>query len=187
MGVVFTVFLTNKRRKVRTKPAITKDTLDLLDTTAFTKRVCLGITNGFLDFMGISCPFTIRFKLLMRQLHEGSNRQLKYDDKVPDVQLAAWKTLIAEAVLSSSLCFPRSVRPPGAIGLPLVVSFGDGAFPAFSACVYTQWQVECTHGQVECDFDFDANLLWAKARVTPLSGYTVPRSELSGTVLQSTQ
>ena len=184
MGVVFTVFLTNKRRKVRTQPAITKDTLGLLDTTAFTKRVCLGITNGFLDFMGISCPFTIRFKLLMRQLHEGSNRQLNYDDKVPDDKLDAWKTLIAEAVQSSSLCFPRSVRPPGAIGLPLVVSFGDGAFPAFSANVYTQWQVECSHGKEECDLDYDANLLWAKARVTPLNGYTVPRSELSGTVLE---
>ena len=33
--------------------------------------------------------------------------------------------------------------------------------------------------------DYDANLLWAKARVTPLSGYTVPRSELCGALISS--
>ena len=185
MGVFFTVHLSNKKRKARTMPALTRETLHLLDSTILTKRVCLGIVNGFLDFMGISCPFTIRFKLLMRQLHEGFNRRLEYDDKVPDNQVDEWRSLIAEAVKSSSLCFPRSVRPPGAKGMPLVVTFGDGALPAFAACVYIQWQVPCSHGKEECSQDYDANLLWAKARVTPLSGYTVPRSELSGTVLES--
>ena len=185
MGVIFTVHLTNKRRKIRTKPPITKDTIDLLDSTVFTKRICLGITNGFFDFLGISCPFLIRFKLLMRKLHEGSNTSLNYDDKIPDDQINAWKSLIVEAVQSSSLCFPRSVRPPGAIGLPLVIAVCDGALPAYAACVYIQWQVPCSHGLGQCGHDFDANLLWAKARVTPLSGYTVPRSELSSTVLMS--
>ena len=33
--------------------------------------------------------------------------------------------------------------------------------------------------------DYGASLLLAKARVTPLSGFTIPRSELAGTVLQS--
>ena len=93
--------------------------------------------------------------------------------------------LISEAVLSSSLVFPRKVRPTDAIGQPLVVGFGDGAFPAFAACVYLQWQVPCVHGAKQCDLDFSASLLWAKARVTPLSGYTIPRSEISGAVLES--
>ena len=93
--------------------------------------------------------------------------------------------MIVKAVQSSSLCFPRSVRPPGAIGLPLVIAVCDGALPAYAACVYIQWQVPCSHGLGQCGHDFDANLLWAKARVTPLSGYTVPRSELSSTVLMS--
>ena len=41
------------------------------------------------------------------------------------------------------------------------------------------------HGVKQCDLDFSASLLWAKARVTPLSGYTIPRSEISGAVLES--
>ena len=36
-----------------------------------------------------------------------------------------------------------------------------------------------------CDGDFSAQLLCAKAKVTPISGLTVPRSELSGMVLGS--
>ena len=185
MAVNFPVYLCNKKRKVRTQPALTMETLKLLESTPLTKRVCLGITNGFLDFLGISCPFTIRFKLLMRQLYEGQNKQLKWEDKIPAGQLDAWKDLIAEAVKCSSLCFPRCTRPPAAVGQPLVVEFGDGALPAYSACVYLQWKINCVHRLGKCDQEYDASLLWAKARVTPLSGYTVPRSELSGTVLGS--
>ena len=185
MAVTFPIYLTNKRKKPRTQPALTKDTLELLDSTVFTKRICLGITNGFLDFMGIACPFTLRFKLLMRQLFEPEHKVLGWEDKVPGQLLEPWKLLIAEAVNSESICFPRCVRPPTAIGQPLVVCFGDGAFPAFCGSTYLQWQHTCTHGLIECEYDYDASLLLAKARVTPLSGYTIPRSELAGTVLQS--
>ena len=63
MSVSFPVYLCNKKRKVRSQPALTVDTLSLLEVTPLTKRICLGITNGFLDFMGIACPFLIRFKI----------------------------------------------------------------------------------------------------------------------------
>ena len=165
MAATFVVHLSNKKRKVRILPAFTKETLGLLDSTTFTKRICLGICNGFLDFMGPACPFTIRFKLLMRELYEGSNRDLKYDDKIPDEKLEAWKELISEAVKSSSLCFPRSVRPAGALGKPLVVGFEDGAKPAFSGNIYLQWKIPCSHCNSDCDQDYDANLLWGKAMV----------------------
>ena len=185
MSVCFPVYLCNKMKKVRSKPALTSESLHLLQSTPLTKRVCLGITNGFLDFLGISCPFTIRFKLLMRKMFEDPDNKLGWEDEIPADQIDEWKVLISEAVLSSSLVFPRKVRPTDAIGQPLVVGFGDGAFPAFAACVYLQWQVPCVHGAKQCDLDFSASLLWAKARVTPLSGYTIPRSEISGAVLES--
>ena len=185
MAVKFVMHLSNKKRKVRTLPALTEETLGLLESSPLTKRICLGICNGILDFMGLACPFTIRFKLLMRELYEGSNRDLKYDDKVPEDKLESWKELIAEAVLSSSLCFPRCVRPAGALGTPLVVGFEDGAKPAFAGCIYLQWKIPCSHGEVECEQDYEANLQFGKARVTPLNGYTTPRSELSGMVLVS--
>ena len=191
MGVTFPIYLTNKRKKPRTQPHLTKDTLGLLDSAVFSRRLCLGITNGFLDFLGIACPFTLRFKLLMRQLFETEHRKLGWEDDVPEDISGVWKELVAEAVKAECIFFPRCIRPAGAVGNPLVASFGDGAFPAYSGATYLQWKIACVHGLQnadgldECDHDYDAGLLMAKARVTPLTGYTIPRSELSGTVLQS--
>ena len=185
MGVEFNVYLTNKKKKVRSQPALTVETLHLLETTPLTRRICLGITNGFLDFLGNSCPFVLRFRLLMRELFENHNKMMKWEDKVPEDMLKAWKELIAEAVTSDMVCFPRCVKPAGALGQPLVVVFSDGAFPAYCGAVYLQWQIPCLHGLGECPLDYQASLVLAKARVTPLSGYIVPRSELSGAVLGS--
>ena len=103
----------------------------------------------------------------MRQLFECQNKQMQWEDKIPDEMLEAWKSLIAEAVQSSSLCFPRCTRPANAVGYPLVAGFGDGALPAFCAAIYLQCQVTCSHGQDECDYAYEASLLCGKARVTP--------------------
>ena len=142
MAVNFPVYLSNKRKKPRTHPPLSVDDLHLLDSTVFTKRLCLGITNGFLDFLGIACPFTLRFKLLMRELFEAKNKTLSWEDSLPDGLLHAWKSLIAEAVKTESLFFPRCTRPSKAVGNPLVVCFGDGSFSGFSACVYLQWKLD---------------------------------------------
>ena len=95
MAVKFVMHLNNKRgSKVRSSPALTKDTLGVLESSPITKRIGLKICNGILDFMGlsqISCPFTVRFRMLMRELYEGANKELKYDDKVPDEVLQSWK------------------------------------------------------------------------------------------------
>ena len=180
MKVDFPIYLSNKKKKCRMDPPITKEVLDLLPTLKITKRICLGITNGFGDFLGLASPFILRFKLLMKQLFDQGQKQLKWDDPVHSEAIDAWLQLIAEAVETGCLFFPRSVRPEGAIGPPVYVGFGDGAFPAFCASSYLRWEIECQHTADQiCDGDFDSNLLWAKAQVTPLSGFTIPRSELS--------
>ena len=89
-----------------------------------------------------------------------------------------------EALKAGSLNFARSTRPHGAIGGPVIVGFGDGAFAAFAATVYLIWKVTCEHGD-SCSGHFTSSLLCAKSKVTPLQGYTIPRSELSGGVLVS--
>ena len=83
------------------------------------------------------------------------------------------------------LVFPRKSCSPKCVG------FGDGAFPAYGGSVYQVWETvsdvcdveACTDG--ECGEHFSAHLVLGKSRVTPLRGYTVPRSEMSGAVLTS--
>ena len=185
MAVRFPINISKRIRNLKEKPDLTPDTLHLLSDVKLTKRLCLGITNGFLDFLGISCPFLLRFKLLMKQVFEKQdikawNAEVSGDDKL------AWTSLIKEAVFSGSLVFPRTTRPVDAIGACTLVSFDDGSFEAFSAAVYVRWEVACKHENMsECHGEFVCQLLCAKAKVTPMSGMTIPRSEISGMTLSS--
>ena len=187
MSVSFLVNVTKKKtKKLRSGPCLTVDDLSSLASITLTRRVCLGITNGFLDFLGLMCPITIRFKLLMKELLEHSDHSVPWDQELSTSQAQAWFDLIAEVVRTGSICFPRAARPAGALGNPSLVSFGDGSFSAFCGSVYLRWETACRHTSSDvCNGDYQAFLLCAKAKVTPLSGFTVPRSEISGMVLQS--
>ena len=187
MSVGLPVNVTKKKnKKLRSGPNLTVESLKLLNEVKFTKRVCLGVTNGFLDFIGIACPFLLRFKLLMKELFMDKELRLGWDDQIPSDKKSMLVDLITEAVQTGAVCFPRTTRPAAAIGQPLVVCFGDGSFHAFCAAVYLRWEVPCKHSDKSvCQGDFLSTLLCAKAKITPPTGFTIPRSELSGNVLQS--
>ena len=186
MDVSFPIYVSNKKRKVRMTAPLDANTLKLLPDARLTKRICLGITNGFGDFLGIASPFTIRFKLLMKELFDGKNDKVAWDMDIFEEAKKEWAQLIMEAVEDGNLCFPRSVRPKNAVGLPKITGFADGSFSAFCAAIYVIWETICQHGDDECcQGDFEACLLWAKTKVTPMKGFTVPQSELSAAVLLS--
>ena len=157
--------------------------LNSLRTVKMSKRNLLGVTNSTGDFLGVASPYTIKLKLNMKKLFE-VDIPLAWDDDIPDGLKDSWISLIAEALLADNLIFPRSTRPKHAVGGPMIVGFGDGAFAAFAAAVYLVWLFFCEIFQ-QCEGHYSPRLLCAKARVTPLRGYTIPRSELCGAVLTS--
>ena len=66
------------------------------------------------------------------------------------------------------------------------MSFGDGSIVAYAAAVYLRWLVSCKHASsAACDGDYVSSLLTAKARVTPLSGLSIPRTEMNSMVLST--
>ena len=73
-----------------------------------TKRVLLGVTNGFGDFLGMASPFTIKFKVMMRQLFLVDD-PLTWDDEVPLECRSDWISLIVEA-LEALLCLFQGVQ-----------------------------------------------------------------------------
>ena len=184
MAVKFPINVSGRVRKLKQKPDITADSLKMLKEVKLTKKICLGVTNSFVDFLGVACPFTLRFKLLMKQIFEDSS--IGWNCEIGEAAADAWMELISEAVLTGSLIFPRTTRPKNAIGQPCIVSFDDGSYEAYSAVVYVRWKIECQHEfKLDCKGDFHSRLLCAKAKVTPLSGLTIPRSELCGMTLSS--
>ena len=192
MKLVISLNLSKKKRSVRTLPALTVDDLDGLVSVRMTKRNLLGLTNSFGDFLGMCEPFTLRFKLLMKNLFDQKS-PLLWDDAIPEEEKRTWIQLIHEAVVTGEHVFPRRSRPENSIGGPRVVGFGDGAFPAFGGCVYLVWEFSCPWPNgcnvKSCMGDagghFSAHLALAKGRITPLSGLTIPRSEISGGVVAS--
>merc|ERR1712101_106564 len=68
LEVNFPINLSRKKRSVRTQPNLTLKDIDGLRSRSMTKRILLGVTNGFGDFLGIATPFTIKFKIMMREL-----------------------------------------------------------------------------------------------------------------------
>ena len=185
MAVTLSINTSGRVRKMKPKPDVTVENFHLLESTKFSKKICLSLTNGFVDFLGISCPFLLRFKLLMKEIFEDQKIQ-SWNDEIDAEAKKVWIELIKETVFAGYLLFPRCTRPVNAIGGPFIVNFSDGSFSAFAAALYLRWEVPCVHDvKSECSGDFTAQLMCAKSRVTPISGLTIPRSELSGVLLSS--
>ena len=192
LSLKFKPSLAKKTRSRKLRPIITADDLQYLSSAKLTKRNLLGITNSFGDFLGIAEPFLVRFRLLMKDLFD-SKDPLLWDDSIPMDKMNGWLSLIAEAVLAGEITFPRKCRPDNAIGGPVIACLGDGALPAYGGCIYLIWEFACNNPSscnlVSCKGKlgghFSSHLVLGKARVTPLRGFTTPRSELSGGVLVS--
>ena len=99
LAVKFPINLSPKKRNVRTEPNLSLLELDQLKTKKITKRLLLGVTNGFGDFMGIGSPFTVKFKVLMRNIFQ-VEEPLHWDDQIPEYMRQAWIDIIAEALES---------------------------------------------------------------------------------------
>ena len=70
LALRFPINISQKKRNVRTEPNLTLKDMEMLKTKKLTKRLLLGVTNSFGDFLGIGSPFTIRFKVLMRLMFQ---------------------------------------------------------------------------------------------------------------------
>ena len=141
LSLTFPINMSKKKRSVRTEPNLTINDITSLDEKLFTKRILLGITNSFKDFLGIGAPFIIRFKILMQKVHR---LPCHWDTHVPESLKQEWKQLVAEALESGPIIFPRSTRPKDACPdtPPTVVGFSDFAEDAFEARVYNRWKLK---------------------------------------------
>ena len=142
MSLHFWMNISKKKISIRLEPDLTLADVEKLRSTSLSKRMLLGVTNGFGDFLEIGTPHTIKFKALMRELFL-LEEPLGWDNFVPDEMRKEWVDLMVETISAGDLPFHRSTRPPGAapgIG-PSVVGFGDYGQLAYEARVYLRWQL----------------------------------------------
>lgn len=135
------------------------------DSEAHTKRGILSQISKQFDPLGLFLPVTIGGRILMRDIWLSD---VSWDDDLPQCILDKWKSLLLELSRLDSIGIARcSVQKSDYNNLYV---FCDASASAYGFVVYS----------------FDGNyarLLFAKSKVAPKKGKTIPALELSSVVL----
>ena len=134
-----------------------------------TKRNVLKVIASVFDPMGLYTPVLLRGKLLLQTIW---SRNYDWDENIDDSDiLSVWSSLSADLVKLSSLkvhrCISHGVDTNSVIYD--LFCFCDASSKAYATCVYLR---QICNGVAKVD------LIFAKSRLAPLKGMTMPRLEL---------
>ena len=86
----------------------------------------MGICNSIYDPLGITSPFTIGLKILIKETLDVNNPS-DWNSPVSSHLIDEWGEAISEGITVDMLQFLQSCRPPNAAKLPRLVSFFNGS------------------------------------------------------------
>lgn len=133
-------------------------------TGPVTKRKLLAVANSIYDPLGILAPYTLQWKLLLREVWEG---HYSWDQELSEEFLKKYERLMNQLSQITSVRIQRYVTENK--NLRCLHIFCDASGQAYGACAYLR--VGDDHPTIQ--------LLLAKTRVAPLKQkVTIPRLEL---------
>ena len=108
-----------RKKKLRTEPDIKLHQLQEKIPQFLTKRMILSQVNSIYDPPGLAGPFTVRAKIMMRQLWA---REVKFDwnDPLPEEYKRDWVKFFSDLFGMNSIKFERCLKPPNAVGDPSI-------------------------------------------------------------------
>ncbi|XP_051159156.1 uncharacterized protein LOC127280293 [Leptopilina boulardi] len=128
---------------------------------SITKRTILAAAHKIFDPIGVTCPVSLKPKMILRNLWEEKiDWDVNLEGKTKD-DFLQWSK---EIKLIKNIEIPRAIS----IGNVTLHTFGDASGVAYAAVVFAR---------VEWGDSVQVTLLNAKSRVTP-KGATIPRLEL---------
>ena len=133
--------------------------------------MALSQLNGIYDPLGLLTPFTVKGKILMRDLW---TLQYDWDTPLAENVRNEWIAFFHEMSSVPELKFNRCVKPAAAIGDPTLVIFSDASKHAYGACAYIRWELQSGA--------FESQLFASKSRVAPLRVETIVRLELAAAI-----
>ena len=145
--------------------------------TPLTKRSALSHVSKIYDPLGLLSPFTLRAKLLMREVSMLVNSAgvSSWDLPLPKSMEIKFMNFLTDINLCSTFTLQRSLKQKNVIGKPMMVAFSDGSQQAYGSCIYVRWKLS--------NGSFESNLVMAKNRLAPVKSMTIPRIELMGAVM----
>ena len=129
-----------------------------INEESVTRRSVLSTVSSLYDPLGFCSPFTLQAKILMQDL---CRQNLSWNSHLKDDELHRWNKWLTDLPSLHNLKFPRCVVP---------VDFGS------IACAQLHYFSDA------CEL-IHAQLLFSKARVTPLKKTTIPRTELTAAMV----
>ena len=108
------------------------------DASNPTKRIILSQVNSIYDPLGLAGPFTVRAKILMRELW-GIENKLGWDDAVPERYKRYWKQFCQDMLEMNNIKFKRCIKPKDAANeQPMLIIFSNHIPATPSVPVYMQ-------------------------------------------------
>ncbi|XP_011884011.1 PREDICTED: uncharacterized protein LOC105571146 [Vollenhovia emeryi] len=137
------------------------------------KREILSTIAKLFDPLGWVSPVIIAAKIFMQHLWRS---QLTWDQKIPDDLQARWQLIFSKLTFLNDVSIPRwtRVQPDGQIELH---GFADASSNAYAAVIYLR--------SISSSGEVSVSLLTSKSKVAPVTPLTIPRLELSATLLLS--
>ncbi|XP_061170784.1 uncharacterized protein LOC133180260 [Saccostrea echinata] len=138
-----------------------------------TRRGILSSVNSLYDPLGFLSLVTISGKIILRKIVAST---LDWDDQLPAQLVEEWETWKSALPVLEKLQIPRVIVPNlnEAVSKDLLV-YCDASELAIAAVCY----LKATYADGSSSIGF----LLGKAKVSPLSGHTIPRLELCAAVL----
>lgn len=168
-----------KTQQGRIEPDVSACELGMRLPSLLTKRIIFSQIGTLYDPLGFIIPFTLKAKLLMRDVvMEGSgNQQGGWDEPISEALCKRAKSQFKETILLEDLVFHRCVKPSTAVGHPELVIFCDGSNKTYGTVAYIRWELS--------DGSVSSHLLCSKNRIAPTRQLSMPRLELCGAVIAS--
>jgi len=126
----------------------------------WTKRKILACVAGIFDPLGLVLPMTVRAKMLLRKVWLS---KVQWDDAIPTELLSEWLRIKSDLDKLSSLSFPRSVYN----GKSTLYVFCDASKEVYGFSCY-----------LKSNDSTESNLIFSKAKTTPIKTKTIPTLEL---------
>jgi len=160
----------NFAKKVRGRKPTTEKEIPL----KLTRRQCVSKAAEIFDITGKLTPFTAAMKL---DLHDLVERQLDWDDVIPDTLRPAWQSHFEMMEEIKNVTFERCIIPEDAVDIKIsTLDFGDASKLIAASAIYCR--VLRKNGSYSCQLIFSRS----KIIQNPTSQ---PRGELSAAVLNA--
>ena len=142
---------------------------------AITQRVVLSLVSAVFDPIGLVAPFTVKARLLLKDIWRLSGQQ--WDDDLPEDIVTKFLEWSRDLPLLNNIVIPRSYFQNKFVSLELHM-FGDSSQDAFSAVAFLRGKT-VTDGGTSTELAF----VFGKSRVAPMKALTIPKLELQAALL----